>query len=198
MLTDTPGDALQALPLMILKLTPRGLLGLLFASLLAASMSTYASYLISWSSVLSQDLIGVIIKRFSGRDLKNRTQLVISRITMACLMLFIIWWSFFYRTEGLLFFYLMLAVNLFLAGTLISAACGIYLSSPRFGIIRARPLGAYLAFSLGALPTLWYFIPGHPQASLLGVWAFGLALAGMVAGSVIQNIVRPLNPVEGA
>jgi SSS family solute:Na+ symporter len=190
-LVQKPDDPLQALPLMILGLTPKGILGLIFAALLAASMSTYASYLLSWSSVISQDLLDVAIKRFTKKEISNKTQLIISRCTMAGVILFIIWWSFIYQAEGLLFFYLMLAVNLFLAGTLVSAVFGIYFMKDKFGLLKARPLGSYLAFTLGALPTIWYFLPDHPSASQLGVWGFILAFIGMIIGSLIQNILRP-------
>lgn len=190
-LSDKPDDALEALPRLILGLTPKGLLGLILAAFLAASMSTYSSYLLSWSSVISQDLIQVAYKKITGRDMRNKSQLVVSRLTMAAVILFIIWWSFFFKSQELLFFYLMLAVNLFLAGTLISAVFGIYIHDEKFGVFRGRSLGAYLAFTLGALPTVWFFFPKHPPASRLGVWSYILAFAGMVAGSVVQNLVRP-------
>ena len=59
-----PVDGLDALPLLVKAIVPHGILGLIFAGLLAASMSTYASYLLSWSSVVSQDIIGSILKYF--------------------------------------------------------------------------------------------------------------------------------------
>ncbi len=191
-LTTKPDDPLQALPLMILELTPKGILGLIFAAFLAASMSTYASYLLSWSSVISQDILGVAIKQITKKEISNKAQMIISRSTMASVMLFIIWWSFFFKAEGLLFFYLMLAVNLFLAGTLVSSIFGIYFTKNKFGLIKARSLGAYLAFTLGAFPTIWYFFPNHPPASQLGIWGFVLAFLGMIVGSVFQNIFQPI------
>jgi len=193
-----PADPLQALPLMIAGITPRGALGLVFAALLAASMSTYASYLLSWSSVIAQDVIGTAIERISGRRPGSRVQMLIGRATMAFVILFLIWWSFFFKSEGLLFFYLMLAVNLFLAGTLVVALFGIYFNRPRFGLLRARRWGAYLAFLLGAFPTIWYFLPAHPSVSQLGLWSYGLAFAGMIAGSVAQNLARPERSLEAA
>ena len=190
-LPGKPDDALEALPRLILGLTPKGLLGLILATFLAASMSTYSSYLLSWSSVISQDLIQVAYKKIARRDMRNKSQLVVSRLTMAAVIFFIIWWSFFFKSQELLFFYLMLAVNLFLAGTLISAVFGIYIHDEKFGVFRGRSLGAYLAFTLGAIPTVWFFFPKHPPASQLGVWSYIMAFAGMVAGSVVQNLVRP-------
>jgi len=191
-----PADPLQALPLMIGRLVPKGILGIVFVSFLAASMSTYSSYLLSWSSVISQDIIGVAWERLTGRKVPERTQMLITRLTMAGIILFLIWWSFFFRSGELLFFYLMMAVNIFLAGTLVSAVFGIYLRKESLGLLRARPLGAYLAFGLGAFPTVWFFLPAHPPVSQLGAWSYVFALGGMVVGSVINNLVRPLRTEE--
>jgi hypothetical protein len=44
---------------------------------------------------------------------------------------------------------------------------------------------------LGAVPTVLFFLPGHPPVSRLGLWSYGLALAGMIAGSAAQNILAP-------
>jgi SSS family solute:Na+ symporter len=189
-----PDDPLQALPLMIVRLTPKGILGLMLAAMLAASMSTYSSYLLSWSSVISQDLIGVAYERLTGRRLNDRRRLAVNRGTMAFVILFIIWWSFIFKSEELLFFYLMLAVNLFLAGTLVSAVFGIYIHDARFGLFRGRTWGAALAFILGAMPTVLFFLPGHPPVSRLGIWSYALALAGMIIGSLAQNILKPDGP----
>jgi len=161
---------------MIAGLIPKGLLGIVVAAMLAASMSTYASYLLSWSAIISQDIIGVAVKRITGRTLASRKQLVVSRLTMAAIIVFIIWWSFFYRSEEMLLFYLMLAANLFLPGTLIAAFFGLY------------TLGAYLAFTFGAFPTVWFFLPSHPPAGKLGALSYAAALVGMILGSVLQNI----------
>lgn len=206
-----PADPMQAVPLMILHLTPKGILGLVFASLLAASMSTYASYLLSWSSVISQDIIGVVANKLrGGKDLPNKTQMIISRLTMLSVMIFIIWWSFFYHFQGLVFFYLMLSGNLYLAGTLISAIGGIYFEKKKFGLFRARSGGAYVAFILGAMVVAWYFFPQsfrnifpdfiknlYPKdpinsASILGYWSYIIAAGGMIIGSFIHNIIQPL------
>ncbi len=195
-LSQKADDPLQALPLMILNLTPKGILGLIFAAFLAASMSTYASYLLSWSSVISQDLLDVALRQITKKDISNRTQLIISRCTMTGVILFIIWWSFYYKAEGLLYFYLMLAVNLFLAGTLVSAIFGIYVTDQKFGLVKARSLGSYLAFTFGAFPTIWYFFPDHPPASQLGMWGFILAFVGMIIGSVVQNLFYPVKLEE--
>jgi SSS family solute:Na+ symporter len=183
-----PVDSLSALPLLVKAIVPSGIIGLIFAGLLAASMSTYASYLLSWSSIVSQDIVGVIIKFITRKELDAKQQLLVSRITMAFVMIFIIWWSLFHNLEGYLYFYLQMTAMLFLPGTLISVILGIYWK-------KARTAGAYLAFTFGAVPPLLYLVLSEEVktawASEMGWGGFILALIGMVAGSLVQNLINP-------
>jgi len=184
-------DSLEALPLLLIEIVPAGLLGIIFAALLAASMSTYASYLLSWSSVVSQDIIGSIVTYITKRELDSKKQLLVSRITMAAVMIFIIWWSLFHEMEGYLYFYLNMTGMLFIPGVLICVAFGIYWK-------KARTLGAYMAITFGAiLPMLYLIWPTEVQdyASEIGWGGFVVSLLGMLIGSVLQNIFQP--KVEG-
>ncbi|MBR9997868.1 MAG: hypothetical protein KFF73_02805, partial [Cyclobacteriaceae bacterium] len=164
---------------------PKGMLGLILAALLAASMSTYSSYLLSWSSVVSQDLIGTLVKMLTGRDPGPKNQLLISRITMAAVMIFIIWWSLFHKIEGYLYFYLNMTGMLFIPGTLICLIFGIYWH-------KTNITGAYFAITLGALPPIAYlFLPEYIKmtyASEMGWGGFLLAFIGMMAGNFLHSI----------
>ena len=165
-------DSLEALPLLLLKIVPSGLLGIIFAALLAASMSTYASYLLSWSSVVSQDIIGSIVTYITKKEMDSNKQLLVSRLTMAGVMIFIIWWSLFHEMEGYLYFYLNMTGMLFIPGVLICVAFGIYWK-------KARTLGAYMAITFGAiLPMLYLIWPTEVQdyASEIGWGGFVVSL----------------------
>ena len=185
-------EGIDGLPNLIKDTMPHGLLGLIFAGLLAASMSTYASYLLSWSAIVSQDIIGNAIKFTTGKVLDSKKQLTVSRITMAIVMIFIIWWSLFHKVEGYLYFYLNMTAMLFIPGTLICISLGVYWK-------KARTLGAYLAITFGAIPPLLYLIfPNEVLefASELGYGGFIVALLGMLIGSVIQNRYNPTGVKE--
>jgi SSS family solute:Na+ symporter len=177
-------EPLEALPRLIINLIPGGILGLILAALLAASMSTYSSYLLSWSSVVSQDLIGTIYTKISGKELNSRQQLMVSRVTMAAVMIFIIWWSLFHQIEGYLYFYLNMTGMLFIPGVLVCLIFGIYWE-------KTRTAGAYLAVTFGAVPPLAYLLlPENIKtayASEMGWGGFVLALIGMLIGNFLQN-----------
>ncbi len=175
--------SLDALSYFVLKIVPSGILGVIFAALLAASMSTYASYLLSWSSVVSQDIIGAIYKKVTGKAATSKKQLLISRITMAGVMIFIIWWSLFHDMKGYLYFYLNMTAMLFIPGVLASVVLGIYWK-------KASVWGAYAAITLGAiLPLLYLIWPMQVKqyASEIGWGGFIIAFAGLIIGSYAES-----------
>ncbi len=185
-------NSLDALPLFLLKIIPAGLLGIIFAALLAASMSTYASYLLSWSSVVSQDIIGSVYRFFTGHKPSSKNQLLISRITMAAVMIFIVWWSLFHKLEGYLYFYLNMTGMLFIPGILICTSLGIYWK-------KANSWGAYAAITLGAIPPLLYLIlpeQAKDYASALGWGGFLISLIGMIAGSLFKNLINSVKEAK--
>lgn len=181
-------EPLDSLSLMLSKMLPSGILGLILAGLLAASMSTYASYLLSWSSVLSQDVIDSIIKMTTGKELSSKTQVYISRITMVAVTFFIIWWSLFHKIEGYLYFYLDMTGMMFIPGTIACLVLGIYWK-------KSNVAGAYTAITLGVFPPVLYLILPEPYktswASTLGWGGFVLTFAGMFIGSWIKNKISP-------
>ena len=82
---------------------------------------------------------------------------------------------------------------LFLPGALVSMALGIYWK-------KAQIAGAYLSFTLGAMPPILYLIVSeelkNEWASVMGWGGFLLALIGMIVGSLIQNFVKALKIKE--
>ncbi len=186
--------SLDALPYFVLKIVPSGILGIIFAALLAASMSTYASYLLSWSSIVSQDIIGAIYKKIAGKEASSKKQLLISRITIAGVMIFIIWWSLFHDMKGYLYFYLNMTAMLFIPGVLASVALGLYWK-------KASTWGAYAAITLGAILPLLYLIwplQVKEYASEIGWGGFIVAFVGMALGSYLEFYISPKKKKEAA
>ena len=172
---------IEATPRFLVAILPTGILGLVVAAMLAASMSTYSGYLLAWSSVISQDVVLPLVKRPLG----SKTQLMINRVTVLLLALFIIIWGLFYIIPDATYFYLQMTGNIFLAGTFWAVVGGLYWK-------RAHRIGAYCSLIFGAGCTLIYFIPKDPSAwtSAIGVISYVAAFVGMVAGSLVGVHVR--------
>ena len=66
--------SLTAMPFYLSQILPTGLLGIICAGMLAAFMSTHDSYLLCWSSVLTQDVVTPLVQEwivFQGKTIAN-------------------------------------------------------------------------------------------------------------------------------
>jgi len=167
---------LVAMPWMLAATLPSGLLGLVLAGMLAASISTYAGYFLGWSAILAQDVVGPLVPG----GLSDAARLRLTRLTVIGLALFVLVWSLVYRVPGPAFFYLQVTANLFMAPTLLAVVGGLYWR-------RASASGAVLAFVLGAGASLLYLVPGlDVDVATAGNLSWGLALLGLVLGSLLR------------
>ncbi len=172
--------SIQATPQFLRHILPMGILGLVVAAMLAASMSTYSGYLLAWSSIISQDVVLPLLKR----PLSQKNQLRVQKTTVLVLSVFIIGWGLFYVVPTATYFYLQMTANLFLAGTFWTLVGGMYWKG-------ANRLGAICALAMGGSATFLYFLVPDPVAwtGTIGVLSYVAALVGMVAGSLFARIV---------
>jgi SSS family solute:Na+ symporter len=167
---------IQATPEFLRDVLPVGLLGLVVAAMLAASMSTYSGYLLAWSSIISQDVVLPLFRK----PLAERQQLRVHKATVLGLTIFIVVWGLFYVIPGATYFYLQMTANLFLAGTFWTLVGGMYWKG-------AHRLGALCSLVLGGSATFIYFLVDDPVAwtGTIGVLSYVAAFVGMVVGSLI-------------
>lgn len=171
-----PGqNSLEAMPRMLAAILPSGILGLVVAGMLAATMSVNSSYLLGWSSIIAQD----IILPLRGNPLTSRQQVVLNRTANVFVSLFVMVWGLWYPLPGPTYFYLNMTASIYLSGTLVAVVAGLFWS-------RASVLGGYLAMAGGAIATVGFFFFKAP-ASYAGAGAFALAAAGMVIGSLLTS-----------
>jgi solute:Na+ symporter, SSS family len=187
-----------AMPKLLGALTPRGLLGLLVAGMLAASMSTYSAYLLAWSSVVTRDVIAC----FRDEDFDERTTILITRFFAGLIGLFLLIFGLWYQIPDTAFQYLFITGAMYTAGALGCVAAGLYWP-------RANNVGAYSALALGAVAPLLFLLLEKSRATLpgwlavftdvnvSGLLSFVLAAAGMFFGSILTQRICPPRPVVG-
>ncbi|MBV8436804.1 MAG: sodium:solute symporter family protein [Silvibacterium sp.] len=175
---------IDAMPAMLAQLLGPGVRGIVVAGMLAATMSVNSSYLLGWSSVISQDVIAPI-RRASGRPpLTDRSELRINRVCSACVGLFLIFWGLYYTPPGAVYLYLNVTGTIFLAGAFVCVVGGLYWR-------RANTTGGYLAMLMGAIGAIVPFFFLHRSESFSGFASFGLAAAGLLAGSLLGGLPSP-------
>ena len=172
-------NSLEAMPRMLATILPSGVLGLVVAGMLAATMSVNSSYLLGWSSIIAQDII-LPLRR---RPLTSRQQVLLNRVANIFVSLFVMFWGLWYTLPGPTYFYLNMTASIYLSGTLVAVVAGLFWS-------RATTLGGYCAMAGGAIATIGFFFFKTP-ASYAGLGSFALAAVGMMVGSLLSGKSTP-------
>ncbi|HVW78009.1 MAG TPA: sodium:solute symporter family protein [Alloacidobacterium sp.] len=171
-------EPIDAMPAMLSMLLGPGIRGIVVAGMLAATMSVNSSYLLGWSAVISQDIVGPLRKQMGRPPLADKTQLLINRICNFAVGLFLIFWGLLYTPPGAVYLYLNITGTIFLAGAFVCVIGGLYWK-------RANLTGGYCAMLLGAAGAIIPFFFMHKSESFAGFASFGLAAFGLLAGSFL-------------
>jgi SSS family solute:Na+ symporter len=177
---------IDAMPAMLATILGPGVRGIVVAGMLAATMSVNSSYLLGWSSVISQDVILPIRRALGKGPLSSRSQIFVNRVANLFVSLFLMFWGLYYTPPGAVYLYLNITGTIFLAGAFVCVVGGLYWR-------RANILGGYLAMLMGAAGAIIpYFFLGWSE-NVTGFAAFGLAACGLVFGSLIgrQQLAKP-------
>ena len=169
-----PGvNRLEAMPIMIAKILPAGILGLVTAGMLAATMSVNSSYLLGWSSVIAQDIVGPA----RSKPLSPSGQIRLNRVTNFFVSMFVLFFGIWYTLPGPVFYYLNITATIFLAGAFAAVTGGLYWS-------RANVTGGYGAMVAGAVVSIASLFFNWP-ANYAGLGSFVLSGLGMYVGSLV-------------
>ncbi|MEM1249500.1 MAG: sodium:solute symporter family protein [Acidobacteriota bacterium] len=133
-----PEVTLAAMPVVLAEILPAGVLGLITAGMLAAFMSTHDSYLLCWSSVLTQDVVAPLL----GDRLSEQARLLLTRSLVGIIGLFLLLWSLWYPLQQDLWDYMAVTGAVYFTGAFAVLLLGLYWR-------RASRTGAYAALGSG-------------------------------------------------
>jgi SSS family solute:Na+ symporter len=177
---------IDAMPAMLGNILGPGIKGIVVAGMLAATMSVNSSYLLGWSSVISQDIIMPARQVLRKVPLSSRSQILVNRLANLFVGLFLMFWGLYYTPPGAVYLYLNVTGTIFLAGAFVCVIGGLYWK-------RANVTGGYLAMLMGALGVIVPFFFLHWNENVTGFTAFALAASGLVFGSLLgspsENII---------
>ncbi len=179
---------LDAMPAMLASILGPGVKGVVVAGMLAATMSVNSSYLLGWSSIISQDVILPLRRLLRRAPLDARRQILVNRLANLFVSMFLMFWGLYYAPPGAVYLYLNITATIFLAGAFVSVIGGLYWK-------RASTLGGYLAMLMGATGAIVPYFFLHWNETLAGFGAFGLAALGLVIGSLAGPSKREPGPL---
>jgi solute:Na+ symporter, SSS family len=188
--------SLYGMPIYLSFAVPVGLMGLLLAAMLAADMSSTSSYMITWGSVIYNDLMVTVHK---GRWSEKRG-IFWNRIIVSLIGVFLLIYGLWYPLKGDVWTYLTITGSIYLASisSLLIACC--YWK-------RANNWGAAGAIVFGAvIPILYLVLEQIPATSnfarnvigpyISGIAAYVLSAAAMIIGSLLKPQLSNNNPIQ--
>ncbi|MFI5356130.1 MAG: sodium:solute symporter [Opitutales bacterium] len=172
-----------AMPRYLGTLLPVGILGLVVAAMIAAEMSTVSGYMLTWATVIYNDIITPCFRTPLG----PKGRLLLTRTILLGIAAFLLFYGLWYQMPGNAWDYLAVTGNIYLASVFTLLVAGLYWP-------RANTTGAYAALVLGAIGPLTFLIVNAVVAKdrqiapeVAGAASFGLSFAGMLVGSLLTR-----------
>ena len=179
--------ALTAMPVYLGRILPAGALGIVVAAMLAAEMSTDSGYLLTWATVIYNDLVNPCFRRPMGPRARLRTV----RFLVLAIGVFLVFYGLWYQIPGRAWDYLSVTGNIYLASLFTLLVGALYWK-------QANSWGALAAIVLGAVGPIAFLVinaavkdPGRQiPAEIAGLSAFGMSFAGMIVGTLAKRFAK--------
>jgi SSS family solute:Na+ symporter len=179
-------NTLEAMPQFLSSFVPAGLMGLLIAAMLAADMSTDSSYMLTWSSVIYND----IMAPFRKTPWSEKKGLFWNRTIVAIIGIFLLLYGLWYPLKGDLWTYLGVTGTIYLASiSVLLIACCYWKRANNWGAAASLIVSA-------AIPIAYLVIEQLPStaklASRIGPYYSGIAAyVGSALAMIIGSLLKP-------
>jgi len=177
-------NTLLAMPKMLGLIVPAGLMGLLIAAMLAADMSTDSSYMLTWGSVIYND----ILAPFRKTKWSEKKGLLWNRAIVALIGVFLLIYGLWYRIEGDLWTYLGITGTIYLSSmSVLLIACCYWRRANSWGAAAAIVFGALVPITTLVLQkrgpwTDWV----KDNDTSLGIATYVIVALAMIVGSLLK------------
>ncbi|HNS22600.1 MAG TPA: sodium:solute symporter family protein [Sedimentisphaerales bacterium] len=181
---QVPQDSILAMPKMLGMVLPAGLMGLLIAAMLAADMSTDSSYMLTWSSVIYND----ILAPFRKTKWSEKRGLVWNRAIVAAIGVFLLVYGLWYKIEGDAWTYLGITGTIYLASmSTLLVACCYWKRANSWGATAAIVFGALLPVAVLVLQKVgpWTAWVKENEASCM-IAVYATTAVAMTVGSLLK------------
>jgi SSS family solute:Na+ symporter len=177
-------NSLQAMPKFLAGFLPVGVMGIVVAAMLAAEMSTDSSYMLTWSSVIYNDVLAPFRKGWS-----EAKGLLVNRAIIALIGIFLLLYGLWYPLKGDLWTYLGVTGTIYLSSmTVLLISCCYWKKANNWGAAAAIFIGA-------AVPAGYLVMEQMPSTAPLakqigpyysGIGTYVLVALAMVVGSLLK------------
>jgi SSS family solute:Na+ symporter len=184
-------NTLEAMPRYLGMTVPAGLMGLLIAAMLAADMSTDSSYMLTWGSVIYNDILAPLRRK----PWPEKRGLRWNRMIVAGIGVFLLLYGLWYPLKGDLWTYLGVTGTIYLASISVLLVACCYWK-------RANSWGAAASIIVSAVIPVTYLvieqIPATAElAKSIGPYYSGIATYLLSAlAMIIGSLVKPASGIR--
>jgi len=193
-------DTAAAMPVFLSHILPAGIAGLLTTAALAAMMSTFDSYLLTWSSIIVND----VVVPLSKEKLSDQRKILLTRIVVVLCGIYVFVWGIVYKPPQTYLRFIAITGTMYASSVLICIAMGLYWKRANTagavgsmvvagGIALASILLPMLVPDTDQLPSWIEWITVYHKA---GIAAFVASIFCMVIVSLITARTNPPNTVS--
>lgn len=178
------GNSLHAMPKMLGMLLPAGLMGLLIATMLAADMSTDSSYMLTWGSVIYND----IMAPFRKVPWSEKKGLFWNRTIIALIGVLLLIYGLWYKLEGDLWTYLGITGSIYLSSmSILLIACCYWPRANNWGAAAAIISGALVPITTLIFQKVGPFTGWFKQNdTVCGIATYVIVALAMIIGSLLK------------
>jgi SSS family solute:Na+ symporter len=179
-------NTLDAMPTFLSTFVPVGLMGLCIAAMLAADMSTDSSYMLTWGSVIYND----IMAPFRKTPWSEKKGIFVNRTIVALIGIFLLFYGLWYPLEGDVWTYLGITGTIYLASISVLLISSCYWKG-------ANSWGAAASIILAAaIPVTFLVLEKTPAtrdlAKSIGPYYSGIAAyAASAIAMVVFSLLKP-------
>ena len=191
---EVGANTMLAMPKFLATFIPPILMGVVVAAMLAADMSTDASYMLSWGSVIYND----IMAPFHKGKWSQRKGLMWNRAIIAMIGIFLLLYGLWYPLKGDLWTYLAVTGTIYLSSmSVLLIACCYWKRANNWGAFGAIFIGAVMPVSYlvcEQLPATERLFAEQIGPYIWGMMTYIVVAIAMVAGSLL----KPVKNSEGS
>ncbi|HPO13961.1 MAG TPA: sodium:solute symporter family protein [Candidatus Hydrogenedentes bacterium] len=175
-----------AMPMLLSQIVPVGLIGILIAAMLAADMSTDSSYMLTWSSVIYND----ILAPFHKHQWSEKRGLLVSRSIVAVIGVFLLMYGLWYPLQGSIWDYLTVTANIYMSSmSVLLIACCYWKRANNWGAAGAIIFGGIVPITfliMEQLPATQHFAKDIVGPHFSNIATYLIAGIAMVVGSLLK------------
>ena len=173
------GNTLLAMPKFLAAFTPIGLMGLLVAAMLAADMSTDSSYMLTWASVIYND----IMAPFRKQQWSEKKGLLWNRMIVAVIGVFLLLYGLWFPLKGDLWTYLGVTGTIYLASmSVLLISCCYWKRANSWGAAGAIIFGALVPVTFLVLQQIY----NPKQLAAMGAAVHGVGFVAHILGHCVR------------